>query len=74
MCKERKQNSRGYAFEENADNLQMNRFKKVGRVTNDAEDRNKGLNVDSLDVTLKSSRFITHEETGSLKGMMSSGL
>ena len=36
-------------------------------MTNDTEDRNKGQNMDSLDVTLKSSCFITHEETGSLK-------
>lgn len=50
----------------------LNRFEKVERITNDTEDRNKGRNVDSLDVTLKSSRCITRDRVFKGNGVIRS--
>lgn len=47
---------------------------KVGRMSDNSEEENKGLNMDSLDVTRKSLCFIPHQETRSLKRAMSSNL
>ena len=43
-------------------------------MSDDSEEGNKGINMDSLDITRKSLCFIPHEETRSLKRTMSSNL